>query len=79
MVNNGKKEILELIYENIPSVDESGLFLRAGILSNQHKLYAKGVGLVDCYIMAVCLENELTLWTNDKKLQAAYQSILSIN
>jgi len=77
--NKREREIIELIYENIPSVNESGLFLRAGLLSNEHKLYAKGVGLIDCYIMTVCLENELTLWTNDKKLQTAYQSILSIN
>ena len=74
--NKREKEIIELIYENIPAVNETDLFLKAGLLSNKHRLYAKGVGLIDCYILSVCLEQRLTLWTQDKKLQNAYQMIL---
>jgi len=73
--NNREKEVITQIYENLPTIDEEGLFIKAGLLSNQHKLYAKGVGLIDCYILSACLENELALWTFDKKLRNAYEII----
>lgn len=71
-----ERSVIEEIYENIPKASEEGAFLKAGLLSNKHKFYAKGVGMVDCYIMTVCLENKLTLWTYDKKLKQAYESIV---
>ena len=75
--NKREKEIITQIYENIPHIDEHELFIKAGLLSNEHKLYAKGVGFIDCYILTACLENGLALWTFDKKLKGAYEGIVS--
>lgn len=75
--SNREREVIEQIYLNIQHINEFELFLKAGHLSNQHNLYAKGVGFVDCYILAACVENELALWTFDKKLKGAYESMLS--
>lgn len=75
----GKRErdIIDQIYENIPAVTEDHLFTEAGHISNHHKLYAKGVGLIDCYIIAACFSNGLSLWTHDKKLRSAYESMMA--
>ena len=72
-----EREVLDQIYLNIPGVREENLFIKAGHISNKHKLYAKGVGLIDCYILAACVENELSLWTFDKKLKSAYEMIIA--
>lgn len=69
--NKREREIIYLIWDSLPKIDETGLFLTAGNLSNKHKLYAKGVGLIDCLIMSAAIENDLALWTLDKKLQEA--------
>ncbi|MEM8938365.1 MAG: PIN domain-containing protein [Bacteroidota bacterium] len=75
--SNWEKDVINQVRENLPTVDEENLFINAGLLSNDHRLYAKGVGLIDCYILVACLQNELALWTKDKKLQAAYEDILA--
>ncbi|MEM0941742.1 MAG: PIN domain-containing protein [Bacteroidota bacterium] len=75
--SNWEKDVINQIRENLPTINEENLFINAGLLSNDHRLYAKGVGLIDCYILVACLQNELALWTKDKKLQAAYEDILA--
>ena len=75
--NKREREILNVIWESLPKVEERDLFIQAGILSNKHKLYAKGVGLIDCYLLAACFNQELNLWTLDKKLQDAFEEINS--
>ncbi|MEM9338756.1 MAG: PIN domain-containing protein [Bacteroidota bacterium] len=71
--NNREKSMLEVIWKSLPKPEEKDLFVQAGRLSNEHKLYAKGVGLIDCYLMAACFANDLSLWTLDKKLQDAFE------
>jgi predicted nucleic acid-binding protein len=66
--NKREREIITGFWENIPKVSEEGLFIEAGNLSNKYKLYAKGVGLIDCYILAAALKYDLALWTLDKRL-----------
>ncbi|MEM6642893.1 MAG: PIN domain-containing protein [Bacteroidota bacterium] len=73
--NKREAEILNIIWSSLPKVEEEELFLHAGKISNTHKLYAKGVGLIDCYLLAACFENDLNLWTLDKKLQKAFDEI----
>lgn len=72
-----ERSIVSTLWENLPKVDEQQLFIKAGELSNQHKLYAHGVGLIDCYILAAAIDNNLALWTLDKKLQNAIDIIES--
>ncbi len=76
-INNKERGIIQVIWETLPKVDEDELFIRAGNLSSRYKLYNQGVGLIDSCLLVACLENNLALWTLDKKLQRAYDSITS--
>lgn len=73
--NNREKEIVNLLWESLPKVNEDELFIKAGNISNKYKLHSKGVGLIDCYLLAACSNNNLGLWTLDKKLLKAYDEI----
>lgn len=69
--NNRERHLISVLWENLQKVTEEDLFIAAGNLSNRYKLYASGVGLIDCFILAAAMENNLALWTLDKKLQKA--------
>ncbi|MCF6352446.1 MAG: PIN domain-containing protein [Cyclobacteriaceae bacterium] len=73
--NNRDREMIQGFWENMPKAKEDNLFIEAGLNSNKYKLLNQGVGLVDSCILAACLENNLALWTLDKKLQRAYDLI----
>lgn len=66
--NKRERQVVEAFWNSLPKVDENLLFIEAGKLSNKHKLYARGVGLIDCYILAAALKHDYALWTLDKKL-----------
>ncbi len=70
-----ERKLLDNLWSCLPKVGEASLFIKAGQLSNAHKLHSKGVGLIDCYILAAALENKLALWTLDKKLLEAFDSM----
>jgi predicted nucleic acid-binding protein len=73
-VRNDKEEKVILEYWNaLPKINEQNLFIEAGKISHQHKLYNKGVGLIDCYIIAAARSNKLEIWSLDKKLLQASQ------
>ena len=73
--NKRESDIINILWENLPKVDEEDLFIRAGNISNKYKLFAKGVGLIDCYLIAACADNDLALWTLDKKLQKSFDAL----
>ena len=75
--NKREKSIIETIWSILPKSDEHGLFIEAGHLSNRHKLYAKGVGLIDCYLLAACIRDGHSLWTLDKKLQDVFTEVVN--
>jgi len=70
--NREELDMLRMLWANMPKAKENDLFIKAGLNSNKYKLLNQGVGLVDSYILAACIKNNLTLWTLDKKLQRAY-------
>ena len=67
-----EKIILEF-WNSLPKIDEVNLFIEAGKISHNHKLFNKGVGLLDCYILAAARQNKLEIWSLDKKLLQANQ------
>ena len=69
--NKRERETIQILWQNVPKADESNLFIEAGNLSNKYKFHSRGVGLIDCYILAAALKNNMALWTLDKKLQKA--------
>jgi predicted nucleic acid-binding protein len=77
--NKKERSLIEFFWELLPKVDETELFLRAGLMSNEHKLYAQGVGFTDCFILAAALENNFALWTLDKKLGTMANEIAKSN
>jgi predicted nucleic acid-binding protein len=75
-VRNDKEEKVILEYWNaLPKIDERNLFIEAGKISHEHKLYNKGIGLIDCYIIAAAQSNKLEIWSLDKKLLQASQLV----
>ena len=58
-------------WKHLPKVDEQEIFVIAGHLSRKYKLYAQGIGLIDCFILAVAFKHDYALWTHDKKLHKA--------
>lgn len=66
---NNRQEILTLLQElpRAPLVefDEFLFFV------DQNKLHGRGIGLVDIHLLASAKLGQLSLWTGDKRLQAA--------
>ncbi|KPQ16192.1 MAG: toxin-antitoxin system COG1487 family toxin component [Algoriphagus marincola HL-49] len=81
----GKREleVLDIFYQNTPTIQSSDLPYHAGLLAQKHKLLNQGIGLIDSMIILACLENGLKLWTMDKKiirfLKADFSSFLYSN
>ena len=73
--NQRERAVLNEFWEYLPKVEEEDLFIKAGKLSNQYKFYAKGVGLIDCYILSAALEQNMALWTLDKKRMEAMDHV----
>ena len=62
-----EKAILEFL-ENLPRINETNLLIEAGKVSYRHKLFTKGVGLIDAAILVAAINLNLEVWTLDKKL-----------
>ena len=76
-VRDEREEKIILDYwTNLPHVNEDALLIDAGKLSHQYKLFSKGVGLIDCFVLAAAKRYHLEVWTHDKKLIQA-QTVLN--
>jgi predicted nucleic acid-binding protein len=73
--NESEEKVILEFWKAIPKISETELFIEAGRLSYKSKLISKGVGLIDCYILAAAKNHRLNLWTLDKKLLKAYNSL----
>jgi len=62
-----RKSFFEMI-KKLPTVD-SLLFDEVIFFINKHKLYGKGLGFIDCHILASVYMHGFKLWTKDKKLK----------
>jgi predicted nucleic acid-binding protein len=75
-VRNDREENLVLdLWNDLPQVEDAFILLEAGRLSHQNKLFNKGIGLIDCTILAACKKNNLELWTSDQLLLQAANSL----
>lgn len=64
-----EKNILTGYWAELPKIDESEIWIEAGLLSLKGKWITKGVGLIDLAIVSAARKNELAIWTLDKKLK----------
>jgi len=71
---NEEKAILDF-WNTLSKVDETNLFIEAGKISCKYKLFNRGIGLIDSYILAAALKYNIPLLTFDKKLSEAYSSM----
>jgi predicted nucleic acid-binding protein len=67
-----EERVVVEFWNNIPKVNEKDLFIEAGRLSSQYKLTAKGVGLIDCYLLAAAKIYNYDIWTLDQRLFEAF-------
>lgn len=72
----GKRErkVIQDYWSNLPKIEEAGLWLKAGHFSSQKKLFARGVGLIDAFIIAASRKHRAPVWTLDKKLKAVLKA-----
>lgn len=60
--------IILAFFANMKLLDSPGLIFKAGIFSQQNRFIEKGIGLIDAILIVCCMENDLKLWTLDKKI-----------
>lgn len=68
--NKREVKIIKEYWDNLPKIHESGLWIKAGLYSANEKLYAKGVGLIDSFIVVAAMNSKAQVWTLDKKLKS---------
>ncbi|MGJ3236329.1 PIN domain-containing protein [Marivirga sp.] len=73
--NKREHEIIMGFWESLPKLNEEDLFIEAGKLSHEYKLYNAGVGLIDTYLLVAALKNDYAVWSLDKKLNKAIDII----
>lgn len=55
-------------WENLNSLTSNGSFLAAGQLSFRNQHIKKGIGLIDSVLLQAIQDQDLKLWTLDKKI-----------
>ncbi len=61
-------DMILAFFSNMKLLDSPGLIFKAGIYSQQNRLIEKGIGLIDAILIVCTIENDLKLWTLDKKI-----------
>ena len=65
-----ERKIIFSYWQYLPKIEDTGIWINAGIYSGINKLISKGVGLIDSVIIKAAINNGLIVWTLDKKLQS---------
>lgn len=66
--SEGERNFIEDYWLYLPKIDEKGIWLMAGNLSSEKKLYSKGGGLIDIAILIAARRIDAQIWTLDKKI-----------
>ena len=66
--NINEQKVIRSYWDCLPKLNETGVWVRAGSYSSENNFINKGVGLIDCVIIILAMENNLRVWTLDKKL-----------
>ena len=69
--NKRERQIILDYWKNSPRIDEQGLWIDAGLYAGEKKLFSKGVGLIDAYIIVASLKTGSQVWTLDENLVKA--------
>ena len=71
--NKRERQVIIDYWKNTPRIDESELWIVAGLYAGEKKLFAKGVGLIDAFIVIASLKTNAQIWTLDEKLNKVLQ------
>ena len=77
--NGRERKLIEAYWDNIPKIDEKGLWVEAGQYSGRDKLLSKGVGLIDAAIITAARKTSSQIWTLDKRLRKELEKAESYN
>lgn len=72
--NKRERQIIIDYWKNTPRFDENEPWIVAGLYAGEKKHFAKGVGLIDAYIVVASLKTNARVWTLDDKLNKVLQS-----
>jgi predicted nucleic acid-binding protein len=65
-----ERKIILSYWKYLPKIDETGIWVKAGGYSGKNKLRSKGIGLIDSVIITAAINNNLIVWTLDRKLNS---------
>ncbi len=74
-ISKREREVILAYWDCLPKINESGLWIDAGIYSNKNQLISKGIGLIDSAIIVSAMNNNLLIWTLDKKINNILDNI----
>jgi predicted nucleic acid-binding protein len=63
-----ERKVVTDYWNNLPKIEEQGLWVKAGLHAGEHKLFAKGLGLIDVFILTAAGSISARVWTLDKKM-----------
>jgi predicted nucleic acid-binding protein len=64
-----ERDLIEAYWVNLPRVDETDLFIKAGRYAGEHKLFSRGIGLIDAVLFVASQRSAAPVWTLDTKLE----------
>lgn len=65
---NNEQKVIISYWDCLPKLKETGVWIKAGSYSSENNFINKGIGLIDCVLIILAKENNLRVWTLDKKL-----------
>lgn len=69
-LNKKEKDMIKSYFDLIPKIEIKQLYILSGEYSQNEKLFAKGIGLIDACIITATIASNSKLWTLDKKIKA---------
>ena len=65
-----ERGIIRGYWDNLPKIEDAGLWLAAGEYAGRQRLLSQGVGLIDALILVAARAAHAAVWTRDRKLFA---------
>lgn len=66
--NKSELSFIMEYWRYLPKVNSADIWIQAGKYAQEHKLFSKGVGLIDAALIVSAKRHKATIWSHDKKL-----------
>jgi predicted nucleic acid-binding protein len=74
-----ERTIITDYWNSLPRIDEPGLWIKAGRFAGEHRLFAKGIGLIDIFIVKAAEFSGARVWTLDKGMMSVLPEEMLFN